>query len=52
MIKRSSVLLFLLFLISFVFVVSNLAVADEGMWLFNAFPGDKVKAKYGFAPSQ
>ena len=52
MIKRSSVLLFLLFLISFVLVVSNLAVADEGMWLFNAFPGDKVKAKYGFAPSQ
>ena len=22
------------------------------MWLFNAFPGDKVKAKYGFEPSQ
>ena len=26
--------------------------ADEGMWLFNAFPKDKVKAKYGFAPDQ
>lgn len=26
--------------------------ADEGMWLFNAFPNDKVKAKYGFAPDQ
>ncbi len=26
--------------------------ADEGMWLFNAFPKDKVQAKYGFAPSQ
>jgi hypothetical protein len=26
--------------------------ADEGMWLFNAFPKDKVKAKYGFAPTQ
>ena len=26
--------------------------ADEGMWLFNAFPKDKVKAKYGFEPSQ
>jgi hypothetical protein len=39
---------------SFFFVVglSNLAVADEGMWLFNAFPGEKVKAKYGFEPSQ
>lgn len=28
------------------------AAADEGMWLFNAFPKDKVKAKYGFAPTQ
>src|SRR5579884_3165377 len=27
------------------------AFADEGMWLFNAFPVDKVKATYGFAPS-
>jgi Peptidase S46 len=26
--------------------------ADEGMWLFNAFPKDKVRAKYGFAPDQ
>lgn len=26
--------------------------ADEGMWLFNAFPKDKVKAKYGFVPDQ
>ena len=26
--------------------------ADEGMWLFNAFPKDKVQAKYGFSPSQ
>ena len=30
--------------------LSSLAFADEGMWLFNAFPKDKVKAKYGFAP--
>jgi hypothetical protein len=22
------------------------------MWLFNAFPGDKVQATYGFKPSQ
>jgi hypothetical protein len=28
------------------------AFADEGMWLYNAFPKDKVKAKYGFEPSQ
>jgi hypothetical protein len=26
--------------------------ADEGMWLFNAFPKQKVKAQYGFEPSQ
>src|SRR5512133_3200881 len=28
------------------------AFGDEGMWLYNAFPKDKVKAKYGFEPSQ
>ncbi len=32
--------------------LSTLAFADEGMWLFNHFPVDKVKAKYGFAPDQ
>jgi Peptidase S46 len=32
--------------------LSSLAFADEGMWLFNAFPKDKVQAKYGFAPDQ
>jgi hypothetical protein len=32
--------------------LGSLAFADEGMWLFNHFPGDKVKAKYGFAPDQ
>lgn len=26
------------------------APADEGMWLFNNFPKDRVKAKYGFEP--
>ncbi|MBZ5647522.1 MAG: S46 family peptidase [Acidobacteriia bacterium] len=28
------------------------AAADEGMWLYNAFPVAKVKAKYGFEPTQ
>ncbi len=28
------------------------AFSDDGMWLFNAFPKDKVQAKYGFTPSQ
>jgi hypothetical protein len=35
-----------------VFCLSVSAIADEGMWLFNAFPKDKVKAKYGWAPDQ
>jgi hypothetical protein len=26
--------------------------ADEGLWLYNSFPKDQVKAKYGFAPTQ
>src|SRR5213596_3542373 len=26
--------------------------ADEGMWTFNKFPSEKVRAKYGFSPSQ
>ncbi len=47
MIKRSVLLLCLLAL-----GVGTFAFADEGMWLFNAFPKDKVQAKYGFAPNQ
>ncbi|WP_242346286.1 S46 family peptidase [Anaeromyxobacter terrae] len=27
------------------------AVADEGMWTYDAFPSDKVEKKYGFRPS-
>src|SRR6201987_3790108 len=42
------------FLISLVLFLafSTLALADEGMWLYNAFPKDKVKTKYGFEPTQ
>jgi hypothetical protein len=47
MIKRSAVLLCLLTL-----CLGNSIYADEGMWLFNAFPKDKVQAKYGFSPDQ
>src|SRR5664279_4825446 len=43
---------FLALLSILILAVNVLAFADEGMWLFNAFPGDKVKAKYGFEPSQ
>ena len=34
------------------FVFSNLAMADEGMWLYNAPPTAKIKAKYGFELTQ
>ncbi len=47
MTKRLVLLLCILTLL-----LSGLAFADEGMWLFNAFPKAKVQAKYGFAPDQ
>jgi hypothetical protein len=47
MLKRTALLLSLLMLFS-----GSSIYADEGMWLFNAFPKDKVQAKYGFAPDQ
>ena len=34
------------------FVCSSLAVADEGMWLYNEPPKDKIKARYGFELTQ
>ena len=30
----------------------GMARADEGMWTFDAFPGAKMRAAYGFAPDQ
>src|ERR1051326_7986702 len=39
-------------LLAFAFIFSTLAPADEGMWLYNEPPKDRVKAKYGFEPSQ
>ena len=38
--------------LSFVFILSTLASADEGMWLFNAPPKDKIKSTYGFELTQ
>ena len=40
-------------LISFVlmFACALPLQADEGMWLFNAFPSAQVKARYGFEPT-
>ncbi|MGA8367664.1 MAG: S46 family peptidase, partial [Candidatus Acidiferrales bacterium] len=34
------------------FLLVSAALADEGMWLYNAFPKAKVQSKYGFTPSQ
>lgn len=42
----------LAFPFAFIFVLSNLAAADEGMWLYNEPPKDKIKAKYGFELTQ
>jgi hypothetical protein len=39
-------------LLSFAFIFSTLATADEGMWLYNAPPKDKIKAKYNFELTQ
>jgi hypothetical protein len=41
-----------LLLLGLLFLACSLALGDEGMWLYNSFPKDKVKAKYGFEPSQ
>ncbi|MBC7939072.1 MAG: S46 family peptidase [Chitinophagaceae bacterium] len=32
-------------------LIAGTALADEGMWTFNNFPGAKVQQKYGFAPT-
>ena len=39
-------------LLAIVFLASSLATADEGMWLYNAPPKEKIKAKYGFELTQ
>ena len=33
-------------------LLSAALAADEGMWLFNAFPGARTKSTYGFEPTQ
>jgi hypothetical protein len=34
------------------FLLSTVASADEGMWLYNEAPKDRIKAKYGFELTQ
>lgn len=33
-------------------LATPLAIADEGMWLYNAFPKDRVEKQYGFRATQ
>ncbi len=46
--KKFAFLLAAVMLVAF----SASAFADEGMWLYERFPTDKVKKKYGWAPDQ
>ena len=51
---RSSIL-GLIFAVSVAFSLVGLissARADEGMWLYNTFPAEKVQKQYGFLPTQ
>ncbi len=43
---------FFLFILSCALVCPTVATADEGMWLYNEAPKDKIKAKYGFDLTQ
>ncbi len=43
---------YLSLLLAFAFLCSNLAFADEGMWLFNEPPMAKIQSKYGFQLTQ
>jgi Peptidase S46 len=51
-ISRSQILTSTLLLVSMLLAVAAVTFADEGMWLYNAFPKDKVKSRYGFEPTQ
>jgi hypothetical protein len=39
-------------LLSVIFAFSTFSSADEGMWLYNEAPKDKIKARYGFDLTQ
>src|SRR5882762_8301482 len=43
---------FLTICLALSFLFSTVASADEGMWLYNAAPKDKIKAKYSFELTQ
>jgi len=49
---KARLLFFGLILILILAFAAPLALADEGMWLYNAFPKDRVQKEYGFLPTQ
>ena len=49
---KTRLLIFSLGLILIFALATPLTLADEGMWLYNAFPGDRVQKQYGFLPTQ
>lgn len=50
--KPSAMKRFLAVLLAYTFICSTLATADEGMWLYNAAPKDRIKSEYGFELTQ
>ena len=44
--------LFIFVLMFIVVLATPLTFGDEGMWLYNAFPGERVQKEYGFLPTQ
>jgi hypothetical protein len=50
--KLVKIRLFMFGLILILALATPMAFADEGMWLYNAFPSDRVQKQYGFSPTQ
>lgn len=51
MIRRKSLLIFLIMMCAGCLAASTASMADEGMWPFNLVPKAELKAKYGFEPT-
>jgi len=49
--KAKRLILGLVFILTLA-LATPLALADEGMWLYNNFPKDRVEKQYGFLPTQ
>ena len=49
---KTRLLIFGLILMLAASLTTPFAFADEGMWLYNAFPKERVEKQYGFLPTQ